>query len=619
MLNKIRKFILGQPLATRAVAEERLSNIQGLAIFGADALSSTAYATEEILLVLAGAGSLALVVSIPIAFLIAAFILLVSISYTQVIHAYPQGGGVYNVARKNLGEYPSLLGAASLLVDYVLTVSVSVAAGVAAITSAFPSLFLHRVLIGILIILFLMWANLRGVRESGKLFSVPTYIFILMFLGMIGYGLFRHVQGTFPIMTYEGGVMGYTSVLGLILVFRAFASGCTAMTGIEATSNGVMAFRAPESKNASKTLIALVLILGIIFVGVTFLAYWGKIVPVEGETVISQISRLLFGRSWFYFLVQGVTALILLLAANTPFAGFPRVASQLANDKYFPRQFFNLGSKLVFANGIMVLAFVAAFLIYLFQGSVHALIPLYAVGVFLGFSLSQLGMIIHWRDMEGDHRKNILLNAVGFTATSVVFLIVFFSKFTEGAWILVPTIIFLIFIMKQIERHYIIMERTFRFEAMPLPKIMPEKLMVLLVSDFNWGALYALKLIQSFHPAHIRAVHIAVDEKRSEELKEKWNTHDTKSVPLDTVVSEYRDLIGTTLEYIKKIQNQWHNDEIIVVIPEVIPPRIWHIFLHNQTAIRLRLAIEQDPDIHVEIFSVPVKPPANFINLPQRD
>lgn len=607
MFNTLKTYVLGKPLTSRSAKEERLTNPQGLAIFGADALSSTAYATEEILLVLAGVGSIAFFVSIPIAIVIAVLILIVSVSYRQVMRAYPQGGGVYTVARQNLGEYPALLGAASLLVDYVLTAAVSVAAGIAAVTSAFPALFSHRVLLGVLVIFFLMWANLRGVRESGKLFAIPTYLFIGAFLGMIGYGIYRHFIGTFPVATYDGLATQTAGALGIILILRAFASGCTAMTGIEATSNGVQAFHQPESSNAAKTLLTLAFILGIIFIGVTLLVHWGGIYPLPSETVISQIARLLFGSSWFYFLIQGFTALILLLAANTPFAGFPRIASQLAKDDYFPRQFFNIGTRLVFANGIMLLALASALFIVLFQGSVHALIPLYAVGVFLGFSLSQFGMVLHWRRAGAGHRKNILINAVGFGATAIVFCVVFFSKFLEGAWILIPAIAFLIFSMKQIHNHYALMRRVFNLDHKSLPKILPDKLMIILISHLDWGAAYAIQVARSFRPAHIRAFHAAISEKEKERLRREWDAHGFGDIPFDIETSEYRDLIGSVLEYVKKIEKQWHRDEIIIVIPEIIPPRFWHFFLHNQIAFRLRLAIEQDPEVHAEILDVPVK------------
>lgn len=608
MAKSLRERLLGKALATSAIAHERLTNTQGLAIFGADALSSTAYATEEILLVLATVGASLSFISIPIAISIFILIMLVAISYHQVIHAYPQGGGVYNVASKNLGEYPALIGAASLLIDYTLTAAVSTAAGVAAITSAFPDLFPHRVAIGIAVIIILTWINLRGIRESGKIFSIPTYIFVLSFAIMIGYGIWRHLTGTFPTTEAITAVAEPMGALSLLLILRAFAAGCTAMTGIEAVSNGVQAFKNPESENAARTLQRMAFLLGGIFIGVTLLAYWGKIVPVHDETILSQIARLLFDHSPFYFMIQGATALILLLAANTPFADFPRVASQLAKDGYFPRQFLNLGSRLVFANGVIMLSLFSAFLIYIFNGNVHALIPLYAVGVFLGFSISQLGMIRHWLDMGPGHTKNIAINGIGLVATAVVFVIVFLSKFTHGAWILVPAIFLLISGMKKIKQHYSKVEKVLSIDQNPALEVMPDKTAVILVSRFNTGTLYALKLARSFEPAHIRAVHVAIDEQEGEEVKEHWAKH-VPDIPIDILHSEFRDLIGPILNYLKEVDKQYVNDSLIVFIPQIASTRWWHYFLHNQTNKRLQLAIEQDPDINPDIYEVTVKTP----------
>jgi len=583
--------------------------MQGLAIFGADALSSTAYATEEILLVLAAVSTGAFSLSVPISLSIAGLIFLVAISYHQVIHTYPQGGGVYNVAKKNLGEYPALVGAASLLIDYVLTVAVSTTAGVAAITSAIPWLYPHRVLLCIAAIILLTWVNLRGIRESGKLFSVPTYIFIGSFFLMIGYGIWLHVFGMFPTMLSNPVPTAVIAPsLGIIILLRAFAAGCTAMTGIEAVSNGVPAFKKPESENAARTLKRMALLLGTIFVGITMLAAWGNIQPTHDETVLSQIARLLFNHSPLYYLIQTSTALVLLLAANTPFADFPRVASQLSKDGYFPHQFYNLGSRLVFANGIILLSMFSCFLVYLFGGNVHALIPLYAVGVFLGFSISQFGMIHHWLDAGPGHRNNIAINAVGLLATVVVFVIVFLSKFIHGAWMLIPGIVLIVWGMKKIKQHYTKVETALQIDKNPVPIVLPDKTAVLLVSQCNASSLYALKIAKSFEPAHIRAVHVAIDEKEGMLLKKQWQQH-VRDVPIDIVTSQYRDVIGPILDYLKNIDRQWKNDSLIVFIPQIVPSRWWHYFLHNQTNKRIQLAIEQDPDVNPDIYGVTVKTP----------
>ncbi len=606
-----KKYILGRPLATKAQHNERLTNSQGLAIFASDALSSTAYATEEILIALAGSAVLGSFISIPIAIAISLLILIVSVSYRQVIFAYPQGGGVYNVARENLGELPSLVGASSLLIDYVLTAAVSVTAGVAAITSAVPWLFPHRIGIGIAVIVFLMWANLRGVRESGRIFSMPTYAFILVFLAMIGYGIFRYLSGTFPVAPAAAAVSHVSSAIGAVLLLHAFAAGCTAMTGIEATSNGIQAFKSPEAANAAKTLMRMALILSAVFLGITVMAYWGRIVPAAGETVVSQVARSLFGSSIPYFAVQGVTALILLLAANTPFADFPRVASRLAEDDYLPKQFHALGARLVFANGIIILSAAAVFLIYVFNGDVHALIPLYAVGVFLGFSLSQLGMVVHWLKKGEGQQKHVFINALGCVAASAVFLIVLYSKFLHGAWILVPSIVLLILMMKGIKTHYLSLGRLLEIKDRHQDRIMLEKTMIVLIPDVNRAALRAVQFAKSFQPAHLRVFHVAFDAKDAEKIQREWR-HYVPDVAIDVVVSEYRDLIAPILNYLKNTEKLWRDDTIIVVMPEVIPQKFWQRFLHHQTALQIRLAVENDPDIDAEILDIPIKATKSF-------
>src|SRR5580765_4237842 len=390
----LKRWLVGPPMPLAQARHERLTKRVALAVFSSDALSSVAYATEEILLVLVLAGAAAAHLTVPIALSITALLVIVAISYQQTIYAYPSGGGSYIVARANLGTVPGLIAAAALLVDYVLTVSVSVAAGVAAITSAFPELSTHKVAIGVLCVAGIAMANIRGVRESGRIFAVPTYVFIVSFGPLVAVGAYRLLTGTLP--PAAPAPVAPTEALTWFLVLRAFSSGCTAMTGTEAISNGIPAFRQPESRNAAITLGVMALILGTLFVGITVLASALGILPAESETVVSQIARRLFGTGLFYYLIQASTALILVLAANTSFADFPRLASLLARDHFVPRQFATLGERLVFSNGILVLAGFAALLLILFGGETHALIPLYAVGVFLSFTLSQSGMVVHW-------------------------------------------------------------------------------------------------------------------------------------------------------------------------------------------------------------------------------
>lgn len=609
-MRSISQFFLGKPLATRQMKHERLSNAEGLATFGTDAVSSTAYATEEILQALVGGGLLFLSVSIPIAMVISLLIFVVAISYRHVIRAYPQGGGVYNVAKANLNEMFALMGAASLMVDYILTSSVSISAGIAALTSAVEPLYHHRVMLGVIVIIGLTLINLRGVRESGKIFSYPTFAFIGIYAGMFIYGAIRIAQGTFPvaIMPPQREFMG---VLGIALILKAFSSGCTAMTGIEAVSNGVQAFKSPESENAAKTLMRMATILGAIFLGITFFAWYGNIRPAETETVISQIARSLFGSGTYYYLIQAITLVILTLAANTPFAGFPRVASQLAKDGYLPRQFMNLGSKGVYHFGIAFLSLSSIALLMLFQGTTHALLPLYAVGVFLGFSISQMGMIRHWKHQSGHHAGHMAINAIGFCATTAVLVITFWSKFTHGAWMLVPAIIGIIYVMRRIKTHYDAMEQKLQINGMKA-KVYQDKTMVVLVSAVNQATLYALAEAISYRPKHIKALHVAIEETDIEETQRKWNQCQEKGlipddISLEMVYNEFRNITATVLQYLKEVQDLWDNDELIVVIPEVIPPRWWQHILHNQTAAILRISIENDPVINAEILDVPFK------------
>ena len=617
MFRRIRNYLLGEPLTTKAISREKLTRVQGLAIFASDSLSSTAYATEEILLALGGGSGIAslaalLFTSIPISIAIGFLILIVTVSYKQVIYAYPEGGGVYNVAKSNLGEYPSIIGAASLLIDYVLTSAVSTVAGVAAITSAFPFLFSHKVAISILIIALLMWINLRGIRESGRIFALPTYLFIFSFFGMIAYGVWELLSGDVSMPEFKFDYDESFGAIGAVLALRAFAAGCTAMTGIEAVSNGVQSFEAPEPKNASKTLMRMALILISLFLGITFLSYIFGIEPKTGETVISQIARSLFGYGPIYLLIQGATAMILLLAANTPFAGFPGVASQLAKDSYFPRQFRNLGSRLVFANGIILLSAFTATFIILFNADLHKLIPLYAVGVFLGFSLSQLGMIMHWmRKGVARHAKSIGINFIGFLSTSFVFVIVLVSKFEHGAWLLLPSLFFLVMFMKIINNYYRKIDQKLALYDTPVPDTFANKTMVLLVPTLDRGSLYALTVARSFKPVRLRAVHVAIDEGEGKILKSRWEKY-APDVPIDILFSEYRDLIHPVIDHLKDIENRWQNDSVVFVMPEVVPEKLWHHILHNKTNARLRFEINSNPNIHAEILEVPVKINSKF-------
>src|SRR5256712_11197908 len=442
-LSQIKRLLVGAPIPSHLAHHERFSRVTGLAVLSSDPLSSVAYATEEILRVLTIGSIAALALVTPIGAVIAAMLAIVAFSYRQTIHAYPNGGGAYIVAKENLGRVPALIAAAALLIDYVLTVSVSIAAGVAAITSAFPALHLNRMEMALAFVVILMLGNLRGVRESARLFAAPTYFFIISILAMIAVGAWRYATGGLePVAPAAEASLTATGALTTFTLLRAFSNGCTAMTGVEAVSNGVPAFRPPESRNASATLVAMAVIAITMFMGITLLAHAYRIVPSETETVVSQIARGTFGgRSLLYYAVQAATMLILVLAANTAYADFPRLASIVARDRFLPRQFMNQGDRLAFSNGIVILSVLAATLLVVFGGDTHALIPLYMIGVFVSFTLSQAGMVVHWRTLRTPGwRTSAAINGFGAFVTGIVLLIVASTKAHEGAWVIIPMI-----------------------------------------------------------------------------------------------------------------------------------------------------------------------------------
>ena len=591
MLTSARKLIFGSPLPTAAEVHQRLTKVKALAVFSSDALSSVAYATEEILLVLVVAGPAVLGLSWPIALAIASLLLVVATSYYQTIHGYPSGGGAYIVAYDNLGVWPGLTAAAALLIDYVLTVAVSITAGVAAITSALPALYPFRVELCVLAIVFIMWANLRGVRESGTLFAIPTYGFILVFLTLIVIGLLRLISGTLaPVPAQPSSIAaGGTAGLTLFLLLRAFASGCTALTGIEAISNGIPAFRKPEADNAGKTLLAMAALLTTMFLGITLLARSLHVVPVEHETVVSQIGRQVFGNGVLYLTLQVATALILVLAANTSFADFPRLSAILARDRYLPRQLTHLGDRLVFANGIITLAVLASGLVVIFGGQTHRLIPLYAVGVFLSFTLSQAGMVRHWLKERGRGWPwKMAFNGLGAATTGVVLLIIVATKFIHGAWVVILLIPLFVWIFHIIERHYLTLA-----EQLSLEGLRPEKWVdmasdkwhkvVVLVSGVHRGTLAALRFARSLS-RDVTAVVVDVEPQETDRVREKWSLWGHR-VPLVVLESPYRSTLGPLLDYLDEAdQREPERGLAVVVLPEFVPSRRWHELLHNQTA-----------------------------------
>ena len=607
LFSLLKRFLIGRALKTEQAAHERLSRKTALAVFSSDALSSTAYATEEILLVLAVAAAATQGQSfyyvVPISIGIAALLAIVAISYRQTIHAYPSGGGAYIVAKENLGTTPGLIAGASLLVDYVLTVSVSIAAGVAAITSAaqgtrFAWLDDHKVILCLVFIALIALANLRGVRESGALFATPTYLFIVSFLFMIGYGLFHYwayggaapLPSSAELKTAEGYNL---QPLTTLLLLGAFSNGCAALTGIEAISNGVPAFKKPEAQNAATTLVWMAALLTAMFLGTSVMAYLYHVHPHENETVISQFARIMFTGSlgWFYFVVQAATAAILVLAANTSFADFPRLSSLLARDRFLPRQFANRGDKLVFSNGIIILAVFSGILVIAFGGDTSRLIPLYAVGVFLSFTLSQLGMVRRWYQTKSPQwKKSIVVNAVGAVATFVVLCVFIVTKFIHGAWIVVVVIPLLVICFRAIQKHYLDVAKQLSIDG--LEQLRPiSHSVVVPISGIHRGVIAALEYAKSIaHDDNVTAVYVDFEEEATAKLREKWERWGA-GVSLVVLPSPYRELTRPLLKYIKRIERQRHDDVITVVLPEFIPAKWWQHILHNQSSLLLKAAL----------------------------
>jgi len=593
-LSELKRLIIGKTLPTSAHAEERLSNAAALAVLSSDALSSVAYATEEILLVLVAAGSSALGFSLPIAVAIIILLAIVVLSYRQTIKAYPQGGGSYIVARENLGLYPGLVAGASLMIDYILTVTVSISAGTAALTSAIPALQPFTVDLCLVFIVLLTVANLRGVKESGQLFMIPTYAFIASIFVLIAVGLFKQTIGqvipTYPELPVKEGI-------SLFFILRAFSAGCTALTGVEAISDGVLAFKQPEWKNARLTLLYLGLILGAMFVGITYLANIYHIVPKEGETVVSLLGREIVGNGPFYFFTQIVTLLILMLAANTSFADFPRLCYFLARDGFLPRQLALLGDRLVYSNGILLLSLCAAILVIIFRGDVTAVIPLYAVGVFTSFTLSQAGMVRHWfKDPTPGWRASAIMNGLGAIATLVVLGVIISTKFVKGAWLVVVAIPLVVSLFMAIHRHYkYVANRLSIQELAPrsyIPRPKTETVThpaVVLVGHLNKGTVEALDYARSIAD-EIVAIHVDIGSTNREKLQQKWQELEA-DIPLVIIDSPYRSLVEPVLDFVRQFEAQHPDVLSTIIIPAFVTRNWWESILHNQTTLFLKAAL----------------------------
>ncbi len=586
MPSSLKRVLLGRPLATAAEKHERLGKISGLAVFASDALSSVAYGTEEIMLVLVAAGAAAIAYSFPIMIGIVVLVGIVAASYWQTIHAYPSGGGSYIVAKDNLGTLPGLVAAAALLIDYVLTVAVSTASGVAAITSAFPVLFPWRVLICIVTVIAVTVANLRGVRESGNLFTIPTYWFIASLGTLLLAGGYRIVTGN--VQPYPVEELKATEAVTVFLLLRAFSSGCATLTGIEAVSNGIPAFRPPESRNASITLVWMASILGVTSLGIAYLAHLYHVTPKETETVVSMLARGTMGEGILYYNVQAATAMVLFLAVNTSFADFPRLSSILARDGFMPRQMANRGDRLVFSNGIVILAGLSIVLLVVFQGSTHALIPLYAVGVFLSFTLSQAGMVRHWLKEERPSPHHILLNGLGAITTGVVTVVIAVSKFTHGAWMVIVLIPLIVLGLQKIHRHYAEVAQQLSLAGARRPRI-GKNPVVVLVAGIHKGVVEALEYARSISP-NVTALTVDLDPTQTTKLRLKWAEW-APDVPLVVLESPYRSIIRPLLDYIDRMERQGEGRYLTVVIPEFVPSRWWQHFLHNQTALMVKAAL----------------------------
>jgi amino acid transporter len=601
---RLKRLMIGEPLATAAAGHERLTKLKALAVLSSDALSSVAYATEEIMRVLLLAGTAALTASLPIGGVLVVLLFVVGFSYRQTIKAYPTGGGSYIVAKDNLGTLPGLAAAGSLLTSYTLTVAVSVAAGVKALASAYPTLDSIGSEIGVGVVILITLINLRGIRESGSIFMLPTYFFLACMVALLGWGFFQFGFGP---PANPAAIQEASEPLTLFLMLRAFASGGAALTGVEAISDGVPAFHKPEWINAQKTLTAMVVILAITFSGITYLANRIGIVPgvAEGghdpETVVSQIAHGVFGSSPMYYAVQYSTFLILFLAANTAYSDFPRLAYFLGRDRFLPHQFTFRGDRLAFSVGIVVLGIASSIVLWAFGGSISRLIPLYAFGVFSAFTLSQAGMVMRWwRRREAGWQRSIVFNGVGAIATLVVLLVVAVTKFADGAWMVVVLLPMLIMLFRGIHAHYSQADRELAAETPIDPEEISHQVIVPIAS-LNQVALQTLAYARSIARGSedvVNAVHVTDDPDQAETLRVRWEEWQC-GVQLTIVESPFRSLVGPLLAYIDAMHAQHPDKTLTVVLPEMVPAHWWEQVLHNQTALRLKAALLFRPGIVV--------------------
>jgi amino acid transporter len=617
-----RTWLIGRPLQTADAPHQAINRIVGLAVFSSDAMSSVAYAPQELMLVLSLAGVAGLAYAFPLAIAIVGLLAVLTLSYEQTIHAYPNGGGAYIVSRDNLGEIPAQAAGAALLVDYVLTVAVSVSSGVLQITSAFPVLYPFRVELSVGLVLFVMIINLRGVKESGAVFAVPTYFFLVMAFLTVGIGLLRYFAGTLGVVANpppQDALYG-TQALSVFLILRAFASGTTALTGVEAISNGIPAFKQPRSHNAGITLIWMSIILGTLMLGITFLSTKIGAVPSEQDTVISQLGQTVFGDAGLgYVLYLGLiagTTVILILAANTSFADFPRLSALLAADGFLPRQLAFRGSRLVFSRGIILLALVACLLIIIFKASVNALIPLYAIGVFLSFTLSQSGMAHRWWKIghlsEGQQVKErgstlsyepgwqtkMVINGFGAFLTAVVAIVFATTKFRDGAYIVLILLPVIVLVLSGIHRHYRSLASDLSLEDYDEPPPTCRHRVILPISGVHRGTLEALRYARLLSD-DVTAVHVSLDPEEAARVQRKWEVWG-EGVRLVILDSPYRLFLEPVLEYVEEIAaKRQPNETITIVVPQFVPKHWWSQLLHTQTAVMLRIVLLFKPGVVV--------------------
>ncbi len=591
MINRIKYLIIGSPLPSEMLFEKRLNKIRALAAFSPDALSSIAYANQEIFLGLAVAGTAGLSLQFPIALTITILLGVVALSYAQTIRGYPSGGGSYVVARENLGKYPGLVAGAALLLDYILTAAVSLTAGVEAIASAFPELWAYRVWLALALLGLIMLLNLRGLRESGTVMMVPVYLFLASFMGMLVFGIIRAVLGA-PVEVSRPAPAA-TSPLSIFLIMHAFSAGCTALTGIESISNGVPAFKPPEWLNARKTLVVMALLMAFLFLGSMGLTQFFGVIAGPQETILSALARRLLGNGLPYYVVQFATLSVLAVAANTSFAGFPRVAAILASDKFMPRQLYNVGDRLVFHNGIILLSTLTAVLIVTFNGNSHALVPLFAVGAFSAFTLSQLGMVLHWVRLKQPYwQLKAVINGLGALVTAVTLGVIGVSKFLEGAWISVLVIPLLVYVFLKVNRHYQHVAEQLSMRGLPPDlKPFPKPRVVMPVSGVHRGMVGAVNFARAISD-DITAVYIKIEPgPDEEELRKRWKDW-FPDVSFVAVPSPYRSVVEPLLSFLDQTdQARKDGKQAVLILPELIPGSSWQEILHNQSADEIKKAL----------------------------